>query len=104
MKKVENKKNSEIENSTSELNFSTSEVEKTTSEFFLPPSLRISKNRHQGFGTTLAIDGGGDDAAGITRPFTTREQTGQTDVLQGVALPHDAHRCAFRWLSSRPHR
>ena len=45
----------------------------------------------QSLSTTLAINGGTDDATGITGTFTTRIQTGDADVLESVIITYDSY-------------
>lgn len=42
----------------------------------------------EGFGTAFAIHGGGNDATGVTRPFTAGEEAGEAHMLQGVVVAH----------------
>lgn len=40
------------------------------------------------FGAAFAVHGGGNDAAGVARPFTAGEESGEAHVLQGVVVAH----------------
>ena len=42
----------------------------------------------EGFGAAFAVHGGGNDAAGVARPFTAGEESGEAHVLQGVVVAH----------------
>ena len=42
----------------------------------------------EGFGTAFAVHGGGNDATGVARTFTAREESGEAHVLQGVVVAH----------------
>ena len=42
----------------------------------------------ESLGTAFAVHGGGNDAAGVARPFTAGEESGEAHVLQGVVVAH----------------
>lgn len=46
------------------------------------------ESSREGFGTAFAVHGGGNDAAGVARPFTAGEESGEAHVLQGVVVAH----------------
>ena len=43
-------------------------------------------------GTALAVDGGGDDAAGVACSLATGEETVKADMLEGEVVAEDADR------------
>lgn len=42
----------------------------------------------EGFGAALAVHGGGNDAAGVARPFTAGEESDEAHMLQSVVVAH----------------
>lgn len=53
-----------------------------------------------GFGATAAVDCGGDDASGISRPFAAWEEAGEVNVVERGIVAGDAHRRGCACFSS----